>query len=415
MRVARTIAQSSDDPVAAYRAMVDLYSRQPLLNTRSSESIEQQAYSTPAPLAYLAQVLGGVDRNTTVYEPSAGHGMLVTNATRSNLILNELNDGRRERLSAGHQGAVVTGQDASQYAPGTQVDVVIANPPFGPVKDADGNNIPFHLGGNVYSTDIDAAISMKALEAMRTGGRAVLIVGSVNKQAADKAKAYGAKQKRHFYYRLYNDYNVVDHFTVSGDLYARQGASWPVDVIVIDGRGKSARLVPAAAPPRQYDSWEALGEILNDSSRLPVQSPEGIPEPSRQPGPTGPAGLDEPIQEADLVPEPGPEREPLAGDDQPGRGVADVQPGEPDGAGMGAGETGAEPSGIARPGGTVRGVRPAVRPDLPDADVPPEQASQVAYQPGNGQPSMDTLVPANMATAISGSRSFLKTRTGDLG
>jgi recombination protein RecA len=42
---------------------------------------------------------------------------------------------------------------------------------------------------------------------------------------------------------LYEQYNVVDHFTVSGDLYARQGAKFPVDVIVIDS---VAALIPRA-------------------------------------------------------------------------------------------------------------------------------------------------------------------------
>ncbi len=55
-----------------YRALVDLYQRQPRLNVRTSTSIAQQAYSTPAPIAFLASRLAGIDSGTRVFEPTAG-------------------------------------------------------------------------------------------------------------------------------------------------------------------------------------------------------------------------------------------------------------------------------------------------------------------------------------------------------
>ena len=48
-----------------YDRLVDLYRRQPTLGTRTSSSIELQQYSTPAPLAYLAGKLAGIDGNKT--------------------------------------------------------------------------------------------------------------------------------------------------------------------------------------------------------------------------------------------------------------------------------------------------------------------------------------------------------------
>jgi hypothetical protein len=51
-------------------------------------------------------------------------------------------------------------------------------------------------------------------------------------------------------------------FTVPGELYAKQGAAWPVDVIVIEGKKPSKLALPAASPPRVYDSWESLKDLL---------------------------------------------------------------------------------------------------------------------------------------------------------
>jgi hypothetical protein len=79
---------------------------------------------------------------------------------------------------------------------------------------------------------------------MKDDGRAVLILGGINKLVKGKegrSDAYNGKAKREFFHVLYNRYNVTDHFTVAGELYEKQGAGYPIDVIAINGRGKSAR------------------------------------------------------------------------------------------------------------------------------------------------------------------------------
>src|SRR5262249_27247790 len=147
-------------------------------------------------------------------------------------------------------------------------DVVIANPPFGPVKE-NGRSIVFQINDRYATTEIDHAISFQALGAMKDNGRAVLIVGGVNAwDPTQRRDGYNAASKRAFYYSLYNEYNVVDHFTVSGDLYKKQGAGWPVDVIVIDGRGKSSRKLPAADVPRIYNSYDELKNVLEEARTL---------------------------------------------------------------------------------------------------------------------------------------------------
>ncbi|MEM8809331.1 MAG: hypothetical protein AAGF01_25190, partial [Cyanobacteria bacterium P01_G01_bin.38] len=61
-------AENSHD---VFDQLVDLLDRQPRLGVRTSTSVEQQAYSTPIPIGYLAATLAGIDENTTVYEPTA--------------------------------------------------------------------------------------------------------------------------------------------------------------------------------------------------------------------------------------------------------------------------------------------------------------------------------------------------------
>jgi tRNA G10 N-methylase Trm11 len=268
----RQITATNKSPKDKYKELLALYEQQPNLAVRTSTSVRQQAYSTPAPLAFIASQLAGIKNNMTVLEPTAGNGMLLIEAdNNTNTIANELNPNRQENLKIVLPNAFIAnptdatigfGFDATE-----KVDVIIANPPFGTVKE--NGEVKSWQINNVYKTsDIDHAIVFKSLEAMKDNGRAVFIVGSVMpKTKSGRSDAYNGTSKKKFYYSLYNEYNVVDHFTVSGDLYSKQGASFPVDVIVIDGKGKSARKLPAADVPKVYTSWSELNEKLNEQNQ----------------------------------------------------------------------------------------------------------------------------------------------------
>lgn len=86
VRVARAIIKNSPTTHEAYEQLVDLLERQPKLGVRSSTSVLQKAYSTPIPVAYLASTLAGIDAQTTVYEPTAGHGALLITANPSSTL-----------------------------------------------------------------------------------------------------------------------------------------------------------------------------------------------------------------------------------------------------------------------------------------------------------------------------------------
>ncbi|WP_088894861.1 DUF6908 domain-containing protein [Leptolyngbya ohadii] len=275
VRVARNITQSLE-PMTSFDLLVDLYDRQPHLSSRTSSSILLQQYSTPTPIGRLAQQLGDIHPETTVYEPTAGNGSLLTNASPDKAIVNELDGRRASELQA--QGFAVTQHDATEFAPEKKsVERVILNPPFGAVTDpATGHTKRWTIelddpapGTRPYETSaVDHAITFKSLSAMKDDGKAVVILGAPmeQKMGYDASGAYNEGQTRSFFFTLYNNYNVTQHFTVTGDkLYDKQGTTFPVDVIVIDGRGKSELPLPAVTPPPAYRTWEELRGVMAGS------------------------------------------------------------------------------------------------------------------------------------------------------
>lgn len=250
-----------------FEDLVALYHQQPNLASRTSTSIAEQAYSTPAPIAFLASRLAGIGKGMRVLEPTAGNGMLLMEADPKSAVVNELNEGRAERLRA--QGFRVTEKDAAD--PGLvyiNVDAVVANPPFGGVRADDGRANSWTVMGH-ETKELDHAIALRALDALSKDGRAVLIIGGKQGSDATRREKYQATAQRSFYATLYENFNVVDHFSVSGDLYARQGAGYPIDIIVIEGRGATPNPVwPAARLPRVYESFDELKELFHDHPSL---------------------------------------------------------------------------------------------------------------------------------------------------
>ncbi len=197
-----------------------------------------------------------------MYEPTAGNGALLLLSNPANATVNEINPDRVKSLRS--QGYTVTQHDAADYRPDKQQDVVICNPPFGRVRDERGNPRRFKLPGNsVGTSQVDHAIAFRALESMKDDGRAVLILGGKLGSAEDVRSArYNSLESRAFFKALYDNYKVNQHFSVWGDLYRKQGAGFPIDVIVIAGRGPSLLDLPAAEVPRIYKSFNELKELL---------------------------------------------------------------------------------------------------------------------------------------------------------
>jgi predicted RNA methylase len=271
VRAARDLVQKEPDPLSAYEQCLDLYNRMPALNTRTSTSVLQQAYSTPVPIAFLAAKLADIHRDATVYEPSAGNGSLLLLANPKNSIVNELNPDRAAELRA--QGFNVTQEDASTFVPQVlPVDRVITNPPFGSVKEALGQNRLFRQG-LLITSQIDQAIALKALDLMKPDGKAVLILGGKMGDEDSRKERYNTQLSRGFYRWLYKDagYKVTDHFSIAGSLYRKQGAGFPIDLLLIEGKGETTLKLPAVEVPRVYSSFDELKEVLVHATQQQIE------------------------------------------------------------------------------------------------------------------------------------------------
>lgn len=261
VRAAReVVGRKGRDSRASYDLICKLYEMQPTIAARSSNRIKMQQYSTPLPMAWIANRFAMANKaDGKVLEPTAGNGMLVFTVPVEQVHANELDETRLDNLR--EQGfAEVTQQDATEpFAGGMQYDVVIANPPFGKREavEYDGKMIP----------GLDPQITLNALASMKDDGRAAIIIGGNMEYASNGA----IKSMKPFFTYLYDHYNVKGVIDMSGGLYAKQGTTFPTRMILIDGRrSNEERAQTAVYPPveskavRKAESFDDLYEIINE-------------------------------------------------------------------------------------------------------------------------------------------------------
>ena len=261
VRAAReVIERKGRNSRASYDLICKLYEMQPTIAARSSNRIKMQQYSTPLPMAWIANRFAMANKaNGSVLEPTAGNGMLVFTVPVEQVHANELDETRLDNLR--EQGfAQVTQQDATEPFDGdVRYDVVIANPPFGK-RDAveyDGKMIP----------GLDPQITLNALSSMKDDGRAAIIIGGNMEYASNGA----IKNMKPFFTYLYDHYNVKGVIDMGGGLYAKQGTTFPTRMILIDGRrSDEERAQTAVYPPveskaiRKAETFDDLYEIINE-------------------------------------------------------------------------------------------------------------------------------------------------------
>ena len=229
-------AQGSDTK-AIYESIVNLYQNQPTLDVKSVLSQTNNAFSTPLPIAFLAGMLARVKSTTTVLDPTGGNGMLVVAANPQNVTTIELDPHRAENMRLMQIGTVIDGDvfDKIKDLRDQEVDVVLTNPPFGALPTA--VKIPSWTGEDYKITMRDQAIAAQSLRAMANNGRAVLILGAHPTTTL-------TTPDRVFLNWLYGNYNVADHYEIAGGLYRKQGANWPLRVLVIAGRNQTDNVYP---------------------------------------------------------------------------------------------------------------------------------------------------------------------------
>ncbi|MDF1551923.1 MAG: strawberry notch family protein [Deferrisomatales bacterium] len=255
----REIMQAETAHVLKFRQIKELYDLQAGLSQRDSTSVALQQYSTPAPLAYLMQRWLGIDTDGTlsVYEPTAGNGMLVAGAKNpGNVLANELDSGPRlQHLRA--QGFQVSNADAMDVGDPSMegaFDRVVANPPFGTaaeVQEADGYPLK----------KIEHQIMAESLGAIGENGKAAFIIGGHNFKNGRMSET-----DRVFLNYLYSHYNVTHNIDIDGDVYRKQGTTFPIRLITIEGMKATPDATYAPERPSDVESaadFDAVAKILD--------------------------------------------------------------------------------------------------------------------------------------------------------
>ena len=235
---ARTLAHAPKSVEEKYNDIVALYGSQVNLSHRTSQSILLQQYSTPAPIGYIAGVFCGLDTGVSVFEPSAGNGLLTVAAQPSQCTVNEIDNLRRSNLERGGY-KVVLNQDATRPFRGLEksFNAVLTNPPFG--------NMEREVLWDTFPVKpLEHVMALRALDCMKDSGRAAIIIGGHTKWD-DKGRIQAGKNRIFFNY-LYSRYYVADVINIDGSkLYSRQGTSFDVRLILINGR----KATPSSAAP----------------------------------------------------------------------------------------------------------------------------------------------------------------------
>lgn len=340
-------------PVYIQKALEDLYYRMANLSSRTSESTIMQQYSTPVPIAWSMNRFLGMDgdlSNVSVYEPTAGNGMLLigANPRSSAIYANELDKGPRiNNLRDFINNGKVTNGDALSLVnhPGAKsVDRVIMNPPFGTTKVV-------RAFDGYQMSKLEHQIVASGLTAMKDNGKAAFIIGGHN----IKSSGQMTMTDKIFFNWLYNNYNVTHNIDVNGDLYARQGTKFPIRIITVEGR----KAEPGVGLP-EYTNIEPAENFQEISNILERGKPDEELQGEGQ-GPQGDAGGPEGIPGKGLpegvLPGTGMGGRPTGGPNVSGGELGSEPTGRPGAGGEGEGAEGREPGGATgMEGGPVGGT-----------------------------------------------------------
>jgi len=225
----RIIADKHNQTGPCFEALRQMYQIQPSLTHRTSLTAIHQQYSTPAPIAYLMGKYAQVDKPGLYFEPTAGTGLLTIAGNQKDWIVNEIDKNRLDILRDQHFKKVIS-QDATtpfNELSKDMFDAVVTNPPFGNTK----HSVQF---GKYQVSGLEQQIACRALQYMKDSGRASIIIGGYTEY--DDMGRLKSKKDMGFFNYLYHYFNLEDVINVSGEVYRKQGAGYPIRIILINGR-----------------------------------------------------------------------------------------------------------------------------------------------------------------------------------
>ena len=265
---ARLDAQDGESvPTAAFHAARRLATHLPPVATRSGDTLALAQFSTPLPLAVAARaLLGPVGAGRSVLEPTAGHGALLLGLPAdARITAVEIDPDRARRLERllGGTGSVITGDILRQAAPTAPYDYVLANPPFGGLGrfgtgDRPQRRVAFE-NVSFPTRRLDHWILLETLKQRHPQGRAVYLIGADHPRQHDLETPAGGS--RYLLNLLADHYHVEAVIGLHGHLYGTQGAHYPLRLIVIGERGTGFPTVPETTPVAR--DWDELWTLVD--------------------------------------------------------------------------------------------------------------------------------------------------------
>ncbi len=304
-----------------YQHAVAQEKKLPRQMVRDAEKISFQQYSTPMGISFIAQKLllshlhntplkdlSAALGEVSVLEPTVGNGGLLTLLanTQANVSGVEISPIRSQLMQAMYGQSSVHPKTDMAFGnaetiplPAKSFDFVIANPPFGKYDNVQGfDKIP-------KVTRLDHLIALRALAARKDKGRAVIIFGSDSMLGTGEVNGAAAN----FLAYVHDHYHVEGLVELSGDLFAQNGTTAPVRILVVGDRRpqsvldktspKKSDKLPVIPDHAALFQWaDALSASLQQSP--PVQTATAAPKAEAVVVP--PAAVETPIPAPQAAP-----------------------------------------------------------------------------------------------------------------
>ncbi|EDP94648.1 N-6 DNA methylase [Kordia algicida OT-1] len=218
----------------------------------SSKELYKQ-YSTPCPIGAIIAQYTGMDTADSIFEPSAGNGLLLVGANPKITHVNEIDKSRKKSLEF-QQFQKITMNNGAESFPSEMekaFDVVVTNPPFAKWEEnkIDKEHIIKKYFNNtrglVQHLRLEHIMSGLALRTMKDNGKcAIIIMGHLYFDHEGFIAKY-----RPFFNWLYHFYKVDVVLNMNSfKLYNKQGAVARTMLILIGGR----KAVGSGVAPTAY-------------------------------------------------------------------------------------------------------------------------------------------------------------------
>lgn len=212
---------------------------QPPFQARTANSIVNQQYSTPLPISVAMQYILGDQTGASVLEPTIGNGSLVSLLRGARVTAVDIDPARvatirRDRPDIAVEYGDFMSLPVRAATSDGKFDTIICNPPFG------GLARPVMMGPLKVSR-LDHQILVASLQKRVDNGLAVYIIGGDNALDSKAGEVRGGS--RYLFNWLADNYQV-DVVEVDGGLYAKQGAGFPIRLVVVGRRGPNAAPIP---------------------------------------------------------------------------------------------------------------------------------------------------------------------------